>query len=181
MEGTTAEQVNKELAELSREEVLRLISSMEDDMAAASRDMDFEEAARLRDQVVKLKSTVEDKSEEDVLKDLKKGARKGSAHWQPQARRLRVVARELGPDARAPAIAARFVSQDADLRRTVPLRDGGAAGKCPSGTARAVQFSWIRDGLRTLRKCKLLCRERPVTSSYNREKAPAPPEVLPKE
>jgi len=42
--------------------------------------MDFEEAARLRDQVVKLKSTVEDKSEEDVLKDLKKGARKGSAY-----------------------------------------------------------------------------------------------------
>ena len=56
VEGTTAEQVNKELAELSREEVLRLISSMEDDMAAASRDMDFEEAARLRDQVVKLKA-----------------------------------------------------------------------------------------------------------------------------
>ena len=80
VEGATAEQVNKELAELSREEVLRLISSMEDDMAAASRDMDFEEAARLRDQVVKLKSTVEDKSEEDVLKDLKKGARKGSAY-----------------------------------------------------------------------------------------------------
>lgn len=49
-------------------------------MPAASRDMDFEEAARLRDQVVKLKSTVEDKSEEDVLKDLKKGARKGSAY-----------------------------------------------------------------------------------------------------
>ena len=80
VEGTTAEQVNKELAELSREEVLRLISSMEDDMAAASRDMDFEEAARLRDQVGKQKSTVEDKSEEDVLKDLKKGARKGSAY-----------------------------------------------------------------------------------------------------
>ena len=51
------------------EEVLRLISSMEDDMAAASRDMDFEEAARLRDQVVKLKSTVEDKSEEDAAED----------------------------------------------------------------------------------------------------------------
>ena len=80
VEGTTAEQVNKELAELSREEVLRIISSMEDDMAAASRDMDFEEAARLRDQVVKLKSSVEDKSEDDVLKDLKKSARKGSAY-----------------------------------------------------------------------------------------------------
>ncbi len=77
--NTTAEQVNKELAELSREEVLRIISSMEDEMAAASRDMDFEEAARLRDQVVKLRASMEGSSEEDVLKDLKKSARKGSA------------------------------------------------------------------------------------------------------
>ena len=77
--NTTAEQVNKELAELSREEVLRIISSMEDDMASASKNMDFEEAARLRDQVVKLRVQVEGSSEEDVLKDLKKGARKGSA------------------------------------------------------------------------------------------------------
>ena len=80
MGGTTAEQVNKELAELSREEVLRIIQSMEDDMAAASRDMDFEEAARLRDQVVKLRASVEGSSEEDVLKDLKRTARKGSAY-----------------------------------------------------------------------------------------------------
>ena len=78
--NTTAEQVNKELAELSREEVLRIISSMEDDMAAASRDMDFEEASRLRDQVVKLRASVEGSSEEDVLKDLKRTARKGSAY-----------------------------------------------------------------------------------------------------
>ncbi len=78
--STTAEQVNKELAELSREEVLRIISSMEDDMAAASSDMDFEEAARLRDQVVKLRSSVEGESEEDVLSDLRKTARKGSAY-----------------------------------------------------------------------------------------------------
>ena len=77
--NTTAEQVNKELAELSREEVLRVISSMEDDMAEASRNMDFEEAARLRDQVVKLRSGIDGESEEDVLKDLKKTARKGSA------------------------------------------------------------------------------------------------------
>ena len=59
MGGTTAEQVNKELAELSREEVLRIIQSMEDDMASASQSMDFEEAARLRDQVVKLRVQVE--------------------------------------------------------------------------------------------------------------------------
>ncbi len=78
--NTTAEQVNKELAALSREEVLRIISSMEDDMAAASRDMDFEQAARLRDQVVKLRSQVEGESEEDVLANLRKTARKGSAY-----------------------------------------------------------------------------------------------------
>lgn len=77
--NTTAEQVNKELAELSREEVLRIVSSMEDDMAAASRNMDFEEAARLRDQVVKLRAQTEGTDEKDVLADLKKSARKGSA------------------------------------------------------------------------------------------------------
>lgn len=77
---TTAEQVNKELAELSREEVLRIIGSMEDDMATASQDMDFEEAARLRDQVVKLRMQVDGSSEGDVLANLKKGARKGSAY-----------------------------------------------------------------------------------------------------
>ena len=42
--------------------------------------MDFEEAARLRDQVVKLRVQVEGGSEDDVLKDLKKNARKGSAY-----------------------------------------------------------------------------------------------------
>ena len=77
--NTTAEQVNLELAALSREEVLRIISSMEDDMASASKSMDFEEAARLRDQVVKLRAQVEGSSEDDVLKRLKKDARKGSA------------------------------------------------------------------------------------------------------
>ncbi len=77
---TTAEAVSKELEELSREEVLRIISSMEDEMAAASSDMDFEEAARLRDQVVKLRANIEETSEEDVLRDLRRTARKGSAY-----------------------------------------------------------------------------------------------------
>ena len=79
VEGLTAEDVNKELAALSREEVLRIISSMEDEMALASRNMDFEQAAHLRDQVVKLRSQVEGQSEADVLAGLKKQARKGSA------------------------------------------------------------------------------------------------------
>ena len=80
VEGMTAESVNMELAELSRDEVLRIIASMEDEMAAASMNMDFEEAAHLRDQVVKLRASVEGESEEDVLKSLKKSARKGSAY-----------------------------------------------------------------------------------------------------
>ncbi len=78
--GVTAEDINKELAALSREEVLRIISSMEDEMALASRNMDFEEAARLRDQVVKLRAQVEGEAEEDVLATMKKQARKGSAY-----------------------------------------------------------------------------------------------------
>ena len=77
--GRTAEQVNQELAELSREEVLRIISSMEDEMAEASKNMDFEQAAQIRDQVVNLRASFEGTSEEDALAGLKKQARKGSA------------------------------------------------------------------------------------------------------
>ncbi|HAM15852.1 MAG TPA: excinuclease ABC subunit UvrB [Eggerthellaceae bacterium] len=80
VEGLTAADVNKELAALSREEVLRIISSMEDEMALASRNMDFEQAAHLRDQVVKLRASVEGEAEEDVLASMKKQARKGSAY-----------------------------------------------------------------------------------------------------
>ncbi|MDO4503376.1 MAG: excinuclease ABC subunit UvrB [Coriobacteriia bacterium] len=76
----SAEKVNAELAALSREEVMRVVSSMEDDMIAASARMDFEEAARLRDQVVRLRAQLEGSTEEDVLKGLKKQARKGSAY-----------------------------------------------------------------------------------------------------
>ena len=78
MGSTTAEEVNKELAALSREEVLRIISSMEDEMAAASANMDFEQAAHLRDQVVALKARFEGSSEDEALASLKKSARRGS-------------------------------------------------------------------------------------------------------
>lgn len=72
--------INKELAQLSREEVMHMIMSMEEDMQAASVNMDYEEAARLRDQIVDLRTSVDDTSEEDVLKDLRKSARRGSAY-----------------------------------------------------------------------------------------------------
>ena len=75
----SADEVNADLAEFSRDQVMRMISSLEEEMAAASASMDFEEAARLRDQVVRLRSQVEGESEADVLAKLKKNARKGSA------------------------------------------------------------------------------------------------------
>ena len=77
---TSAEDVNKELAGLAREEVLRIIGSLEDEMAAASAHMDFEQAAHLRDQIVRLRATYEGTSEADALANLKKTARKGSTY-----------------------------------------------------------------------------------------------------
>lgn len=73
-----AEQINQELASLSRGEVMRVVAAMEEDMRQASADLDFDRAASLRDQIVRLKSQVEGQSEEDVLAGLKKTARKGS-------------------------------------------------------------------------------------------------------
>ena len=75
----SADEVNAELAEFSREQVLRMISSLEEEMAAASASMDFEEAARARDQVVRLRAHIEGESEAEALAKLKKSARKGSA------------------------------------------------------------------------------------------------------
>ena len=77
---TTAEQVAAELAELPRDEVARLMATLEEEMAAASEDMDFERAAAARDQLVELKAMVEGTSEEDTIRRLKQTARKGSAH-----------------------------------------------------------------------------------------------------
>ena len=78
MGDVSSEQVNMQLAELSREEVLRVISSMEEDMAEASRNMDFEEAARLRDAVVQIRAMLEGASEEETIERLRSQARKGS-------------------------------------------------------------------------------------------------------
>jgi excinuclease ABC subunit B len=49
-------------------------------MASAADALDFETAARLRDQVVKLRAEVERTTADDVLTRLKQGARKGSAY-----------------------------------------------------------------------------------------------------
>lgn len=80
VEVSTAEAVAAELSKLPREEVMRVIASLEEEMASASANMEYEQAARIRDQLVELKSQFEGTSEEEVMKRLKAGARKGSTH-----------------------------------------------------------------------------------------------------
>jgi len=75
---TTAAEAARELAKMPRDEVFRLIATLEDDMAHAAEALDFEAAARLRDQAVKLRAEVESTSTDVVLDRLKKGARRGS-------------------------------------------------------------------------------------------------------
>ncbi len=72
--------VAEELGKLPRAELARIIATMEEDMHGAAEALDFETAARLRDQVVKIKAEVESSTADEVLTRLKQGARKGSAH-----------------------------------------------------------------------------------------------------
>ncbi len=55
-------------------------------MSAAAEALEFESAARLRDQVVKLKSEMEKTPEGEVLGRLKQGARKGSDYGRRKRR-----------------------------------------------------------------------------------------------
>jgi excinuclease ABC subunit B len=73
---TPSEAVAQELSEMPREELARIIFSLEEDMAVAADTLDFEGAARLRDQVVSLRARVEATSEEEALARFKKGARR---------------------------------------------------------------------------------------------------------
>ncbi len=76
----TAQRVADELAQLPPEEVSQVLSALEEEMAQASAEMDFERAAQLRDQVVALRGALEGESESDVIARLKRTDRKGSAH-----------------------------------------------------------------------------------------------------
>ncbi|MCL2818419.1 MAG: excinuclease ABC subunit UvrB [Actinomycetia bacterium] len=69
-----------ELGKLPKSEALRLIAAMEEEMNSAADALDFETAAKLRDQVVKLRTEVEGSDSEKILSALKAGARKGSTH-----------------------------------------------------------------------------------------------------
>jgi excinuclease ABC subunit B len=77
-EQPVAEEVARELAALPKDEVARIMEAIEEDMAAASERLDFEEAARLRDQLVRLKAQLEGGDEAEVMERLKKGARKSA-------------------------------------------------------------------------------------------------------
>jgi excinuclease ABC subunit B len=68
--------ITEELTGLAREEVLRILGSLEDDMAEAAQNMDFEQAARLRDQAVKLRARFEGSDEDAALERLRKSSRK---------------------------------------------------------------------------------------------------------
>ena len=76
-----------ELGRLPREELVRVLAAMEEDMHLAAETLDFETAARLRDQVVKLKAETEETSADEVLARLKQGERKGSVHGARKRKR----------------------------------------------------------------------------------------------
>ncbi|WP_314944588.1 excinuclease ABC subunit UvrB, partial [Olsenella uli] len=76
----TIDSVARELAALPPEEAGKVMGALEDEMAQASADMDFERAAQLRDQIVELRGRLDGSSEEDVISRLKATDRKGSAH-----------------------------------------------------------------------------------------------------
>ena len=79
--------VAEELSGLSATELADVVDGLEEEMAAASEAMDFETAARIRDQIVAIRTRVEGGSAEDVIARLKAGARKGSVHATRRRRR----------------------------------------------------------------------------------------------
>ena len=78
--ATVSDALADEVAALGKDEVLRMIAALEEQMAEASEALDFETAARLRDQAVSLRAKVESTDEEDALARLKATARRGSVH-----------------------------------------------------------------------------------------------------
>ena len=69
-----------ELGKLPRGEAMRMIAAMEEEMNNAASALDFETAAKLRDQVVKLRVEIEGSESDEVLGALKRSARRGSTH-----------------------------------------------------------------------------------------------------
>ena len=68
----------QDIAALGEQEAHRLLASLEEQMDQAATKLDFELAAKLRDQVVSLRAALESTDEAQALKRLKATARKGS-------------------------------------------------------------------------------------------------------
>lgn len=83
---TDVDEAAGELAKLPLQEALAVITTMEEEMASAAESLDFEAAARMRDQIVRLRAAVEGSAEDDVLGELKKTARKGSQYGKRRKR-----------------------------------------------------------------------------------------------
>ncbi len=87
--ASAGQRLAEELAGLPKDELARIVATMEEDMRSASEAMDFEEAARLRDAIVHLRSLLEGSSEDEVIERLRRDARKGSAFGGGRKRRSR--------------------------------------------------------------------------------------------
>ena len=69
-EVDSIEAMVEEFSELPRSEVETMLAHLEADMAQASADMDYERAAQLRDQIVRIRSQLEGTTSDDVIKRL---------------------------------------------------------------------------------------------------------------
>ena len=76
----SSEEVNAQLADMSRAEISRMLDSLQEQMIEASQNYDFEEAAKIRDEIVSTKKAIFGEEEQDILSDLKKVARKSKPH-----------------------------------------------------------------------------------------------------
>jgi len=79
-EGDAVIDAAAELAALGKDRALSIVSAMEEEMTLAAEKLDFESAARIRDQVLKLRTEIEGIGKDDVLGKLKSSARKGSTY-----------------------------------------------------------------------------------------------------
>ena len=77
-EESSGQRLAEVLASLPKDELQRIVATMEEDMRSASEAMDFEEAARLRDAIVHIKAVLEGSSEDEAMEALRRTARKGS-------------------------------------------------------------------------------------------------------
>ena len=71
--------VKREFEGLTKREVESLLETLQEQMMAASVAYDFEAAAKLRDEIVSVKSNLSGSSEKDILADLKRTSRKSKS------------------------------------------------------------------------------------------------------